>query len=130
MPTDPIDEELEQSFPASDPPNWTGTHLGGPDLGVHDPQARDRVSRGEWIGSAAALRDRALAPGPLDAKTLELIAFAAEVAHGRASARAHAVAAHRHGASLEELRHALAVAAVAGGFGALDVGVEILNDVR
>jgi alkylhydroperoxidase/carboxymuconolactone decarboxylase family protein YurZ len=111
MTNDPIDEAIEESFPASDPPDWTGTHAGA-------PAARDA----DLLGSAAAWRDRALSAGPLDARTVAIVAFAVHAARGsqgNEAARECALAARRHGASLDELRHALAVAAVIGGLGAL-----------
>jgi alkylhydroperoxidase/carboxymuconolactone decarboxylase family protein YurZ len=130
MQSDPIDNELEQSFPASDPPDWTGTHAGAPRDDRRDGAAQGRAVRGpDLLVTAGAVRDRALAPGPLDPKTLELIAFATQIGRAEEGARAHAAAARRNGASIDELRHALAVAVVSGGFGALDVGVRILNDL-
>ena len=131
MQRDRIDEKLEQSFPASDPPDWTGTHAGAPPDDEHDGSSRGHDARvPDLLVTAGALRDRALAPGPLDPKTLELIAFATQIARADEGAREHAAAARQNGASLDELRHALAVAAVSGGFGALDVGLRILNDLR
>jgi uncharacterized protein (DUF302 family) len=37
-PDDPVDETNDASFPASDPPEWTGTHAGPPD-GERDPRS-------------------------------------------------------------------------------------------
>ncbi|MCL2450277.1 MAG: carboxymuconolactone decarboxylase family protein [Polyangiaceae bacterium] len=113
MPKDPIDAVLENTFPASDPPNWTATHAGAPS---------------EVLGAVAALRDRVLSGGPLDTKTVELIALATLAAQGpsgQESARQHAVAARKNGASIEEVRQALAVAAVVSGLGALELSGDL-----
>jgi uncharacterized protein (DUF302 family) len=45
---DPVDETLEDSFPASDPPEWTGTHAGSP----HDGPGESRDSDLETVRSA------------------------------------------------------------------------------
>ena len=65
MPSDPIDDELEQSFPASDPPDWTGMHAGAPRVDGRDTRPASIGSRstdrraGGLRGWATALRDGA-----------------------------------------------------------------------
>jgi uncharacterized protein (DUF302 family) len=38
---DPIDEVIEESFPASDPPQWTGAHAGAPAVDSHKGEGED-----------------------------------------------------------------------------------------
>ncbi len=118
---DPIDEALDESFPASDAPSWTGFHAGAP---AHEPSFDP-----EFFRLVDALRNQALSPDPLDAKTVELIAFACLVALGKDSARFHAVAAKLCGASRAELEHVMAIATATVGFDAFEIGNQIIRDV-
>jgi uncharacterized protein (DUF302 family) len=56
-PEDVVDETIDASFPASDPPEWTGTHAGPPD-GMGDPRSTPtlRNVRSAFTADEAILR--------------------------------------------------------------------------
>lgn len=52
---DPVEETGKQSFPASDPPGWTGTHAGAPDPERHSAAAAEDDSSPQPAGGLPPL---------------------------------------------------------------------------
>lgn len=73
-----------------------------------------------------AWRQRALTPAALDAKTVQLMAFAILLVQGSAAAENHARAAVRAGADAAELHAAAGIAAVFRGVAAFNQAGDIL----
>jgi len=120
-----VEFESEQSFPASDPPSWTSTHIGAPEghgrtampdsmYPASSPELRHerRELAPEIHAAFDTFSQRVFADGALPAKTKQLIAVAvAHVTQCPYCIRGHTRGALRHGATRNEIMEAIWVAA-------------------
>ena len=85
----------------------------------------------EGLRLAEAMRSHALYPAAIDNKTVQLIAFAMMLAKGvEGGAMAHARAALRAGASMEELQAVVTLASFYCGITAMNMGGVVLKGVE
>ncbi len=142
-----VEFESKQSFPASDPPSWTSTHIGGP-----ADHRRTDMSETMYPNSSSEIRHerRELAPeihaawdafsqrvftdGALPAKTKQLIAVAvAHVTQCPYCIKGHTRAALRHGATRNEIMEAIWVAAemrAGGAFAHSTVAISEMDETQ
>jgi AhpD family alkylhydroperoxidase len=139
--------QSEQSFPASDPPSWTSTHIGAPEghgrtampdsmYPASSPEIRHerRELAPEIHAAFDAFSQRVFADGALPAKTKQLIAVAvAHVTQCPYCIKGHTRAALRHGATRNEIMEAIWVAAemrAGGAFAHSTVAISEMNEAN
>jgi len=90
----------------------------------------ERTGRSRAVSVVEALRAELILANPLGRKTGQLVHFGQLLALGKAGpARLHARAAHRAGATLEELVGVAELALITAGMPAYSLGVEILSEL-
>jgi 4-carboxymuconolactone decarboxylase len=90
----------------------------------------ERAGRIRAVEAIESVRDELIMANPLGRKTGQLVQFGQLVALGREGpARLHAGAAHRAGASVEELVGVAELALITAGMPAYSLGVEIVADL-